>query len=269
MLGIQARSEGGSTAGLPMYGSRCYSYVLPVPPPAKRSESELYSQAYSRARSLSSWTPSANGLANGPPAMECTASAVPRPMATSTVDPADLSRLVNIEFAAFREEKTNHHLSYRDGSNRAHVRRTIRAYRDYMTDLRPASGDAVSAGRRRTDSRIESSPERETSLGFRFRKVTLPESGEIIAFCKSEMTRATPKAVRSPLDAGHEGEPHMNRDWFALNERLHREYCGLRKHCCWSPHIFSLDRFMADGSSQISACWPRTRTTSTRAPPRC
>jgi len=59
-----------------------------------------------------------------------------------------------------------------------------------------------------------------------------PKTREIIAFAKSEITTLTPEDHASPLDVGHEDEPQMNRDWFALNEKLHRAYCGLRRHLC-------------------------------------
>ncbi|QIW97570.1 hypothetical protein AMS68_003088 [Peltaster fructicola] len=230
MLGYQTQSQ-GSTAGLTLFATQNYPYALPVQRllPAE-SDSIHWSDASSlRSQELSSWASSLRQYTQDIGVME---KPVRQPMAATTAEPADLSRLVDIEFAAFRDEHINHHLSYRDGTDPSHVRRTLQSYRKYMNNLRsvpPEQGQrapkASLAPRPRSDSACEN------SLGFRFRKVESPLGGEIIAFCKSEMTEMTPEELDTPLDAGHEGEPQMNRDWFALNERYHREYCGTRKHC--------------------------------------
>lgn len=231
MLGYQTQSH-GSTAGLTMYGSRGYSYALPVQHQHMMKNSIDWSEApMLTVKDLPHWATSlkkyaADGLRPIPD--------LPAPksiMATAMAEPADLSRLVDIEFAAFRDEKVNHHLSYRDASDTSHLKRTMRAYRKYMNNLRSLPDDSKRLAKtaqthRRTDSA------HDFSLGFMFRKVESPEGGEIIAFCKSEMAEMTPQDMLTPLDVGHEGEPQMNRDWFALNEQCHREYCGTRKHCC-------------------------------------
>lgn len=221
----------GSTAGLNLFGSQGYHYALPVQHLPQKPESIQWSDAASlRSTDLSSWASSLRQYTNEMRAVE---QPTRPPMAATTVEPADLARLVDIEFAAFRDEHINHHLSYRDAKDSSHVRRTLRTYRKYMNNLRTVPEDVQKSSRTslpQQRSRSDSACERP--LGFRFRKVESPLGGEIIAFCKSEMTEMTPEDINAPLDAGHEGEPQMNRDWFALNERYHREYCGTRKHCC-------------------------------------
>lgn len=159
---------------------------------------------------------------------------------TSAAFPDDIPRFVEIEFAAFQDELANHHLSYRDSTNPDHTRRTIAFYKQCMQHMRtndlPAQKSA--RNRSRTDSKLDltltssDSDAASKTQGYRFRKVVDPKTHEIIAFAKSEITALTPEDHASPLDVGHESEPRMNRDWFALNESLHRSYCGLRPHLC-------------------------------------
>lgn len=159
-----------------------------------------------------------------------------RPFVATAAFPDDIPRLVEIEFAAFQDEIVNHQLSYRDGSNPEHITRTENFYRHCMHHIRANSLPGGSGHRSklgRTDSKLDLTDLGDSDTeGYRFRKVLDPQTHDIIAFCKSEITTLTPNDHASPLDIGHESEPEMNRAWFALNERLHRSYCGLRQHVC-------------------------------------
>lgn len=162
-----------------------------------------------------------------------------KPFVAAAAFPDDIPRLVEVEFAAFREEYVNHVLSYRDPRNPDHTARTIDFYSHCMQHIRTCAlpGQEPVKSRIMTDSKLDLSLETEDSStveGYRFRKVIDPKTHEIIAFAKSEITTLTPEDHASPLDIGHETEPQMNRDWFALNEKLHRAYCGLRQHLCES-----------------------------------
>jgi len=135
---------------------------------------------------------------------------------------------VDIEFHAFENERTNQVLSYRDYKKPAHFERAVAAYTNAI-DSQHGRGSIPKATRRRADSRLEpSQPRSRLSL----LKVTDTESGEIISFAKTEFKWYTPDELHSPADSGHEDEARMNRDWFALNERLKRDYIGLAEHCC-------------------------------------
>lgn len=152
----------------------------------------------------------------------------PRPTssyAVSSATPEDIRRLVDIEFFAFENEKTNHILSYRDHKQPAHFERALRSYQSAMTKTDTARRRRKAAPVRRADFRASGD-------AVRFRKVTDADSGLIISWAKTEMKTYSEKELASPADSGHEGEARMNRDWFALNERLRREYMGTRRHCC-------------------------------------
>lgn len=169
-----------------------------------------------------------------------------KPYVTWAAFPNDIPRLVEIEFAAFRDEIVNHQLSYRDGSNPEHTSRTIDFYTHCMQHMRHnalpgqvISHDDNNKTDTRSDSKLDlslpaglSKIDPSSTQGYRFRKVLDPQTNEIIAFAKSEITTLTPEDHASPLDVGHESEPEMNRAWFALNEKLHRAYCGRRQHLC-------------------------------------
>lgn len=232
MLGYQTHSQ-GSTAGLTLREPRDHAYALSI----QHLIAKTTLHSTSAYHSLS---PEPRPLWHTPRYYEDaffepkTQSLLPSGMATSNAVVGDLPRLVEIEFAAFHHEKVNHHLSYRDAADQAHVRRALRTYRKYMNSLRASSTESAPARRLRAEFKTVS---QEMPLGFRFRKVTMPGSNQIVAFCKSEMMALTGKEIVSPLDSGHEGEPQMNRDWFALNEKLHRQYCGLQKHCCESKLV--------------------------------
>jgi GNAT superfamily N-acetyltransferase len=135
----------------------------------------------------------------------------------------DIQRLVDIEFFAFENEKTNHVLSYRDHNQPDHFERTISSYQSLMHKAK--------SFRRRAKSR---QAERRTPANnvTQFRKVMDEDTGVIVSWAKTEMKTYTPAELASPADCGHENDPQMNRDWFALNERLRRDYMGTRPHCC-------------------------------------
>lgn len=137
----------------------------------------------------------------------------------------DIRRLVDIEFFAFENEKTNHILSYRDYNQPGHFERAIRSYQSAMSKADDLRWKKKSISRRRSASRPNTDY-------VRFRKVTDAHSGEIISWAKTEVKTYTAEDLASPADIGHEGEDIMNRDWFALNEKLRRDYMGSSTHCC-------------------------------------
>ncbi|EGP87112.1 unnamed protein product [Zymoseptoria tritici ST99CH_3D7] len=129
--------------------------------------------------------------------------------AVTMAKPRDCPRLVDIEFCAFANERTNHLLSYRDPHQKADSERAVRCYRSLLR-----------RNNRRAGSSIVS-----------FRKVTDTTTGKIISFAKTEFKAYTEEELASRPDTGHEGESRMNRDWFALNEKWRRAYVGTRRHC--------------------------------------
>jgi GNAT superfamily N-acetyltransferase len=141
----------------------------------------------------------------------------------------DVRRLVDIEFHAFENERVNHALSYRDHNNPNHLERTVQLYTTAMQQAKKQQSEAQPETTQRSDSVMETLP---SSLTVKFLKVTDIETGEIVSFAKTETKTYGLKELASPADSGHEGEAQMNRDWFAVNERLRREYVGLAKHCC-------------------------------------
>lgn len=136
----------------------------------------------------------------------------------------DVRRLVDIEFHAFENEQVNQVLSYRDYKKPTHFERTVKAYQRTLSEERNQRGRKHGAIQR-TDTHWPISR-------VNFRKVVDTQSNEIVSFTKFEMKAYTEAELHEPADIGHEGEPLMNRDWFALNERVRREYIGLAKHCC-------------------------------------
>ena len=152
----------------------------------------------------------------------------------------DARRLVDIEFHAFESNQVNQILSYRDYKKASHFERSVRLYEDAMSSpLQPTQ--SKHEGRPRADSRFDHCEQPGMQPGVEFSKVVDTQTQEIVSFAKVEMKTYTLAELRSPPDAGHEGEARMNQDWFALNERLRREYVGLREHCCVSLfHSFFL-----------------------------
>lgn len=139
----------------------------------------------------------------------------------------DVRRLVDIEFHAFEFERVNQVLSYRDYKKPAHFERAVAAYTHVLEACEPRSF-APKVSRPRSDSKVDPS---QPSSRVSFLKVTDTESGDIISFAKTEFKKYTLDELSSRADIGHEGEAKMNRDWFALNEQLRRDYVGLAEHC--------------------------------------
>lgn len=133
----------------------------------------------------------------------------------------DIRRLVDIEFLAFEQEKTNHILSYRDYDQPAHFDRAVKSYESAM-----AKADALV---RRLKTQRSWRPRVDIT---RFRKVVDADSGEIVSWAKTELKTYSYDELASPADIGHEQDPQMNRDWFALNEQLRRDYMGTKQHMC-------------------------------------
>ncbi|KXT00698.1 hypothetical protein AC578_8248 [Pseudocercospora eumusae] len=148
----------------------------------------------------------------------------PRSFKVTSAKYEDIRRLVDIEFFAFENEKTNHILSYRDYNQPGHFERAIRSYQSAMSKTENHKRRRKSISARKPGSR-------PSTDYVRFRKVTDADSGLIISWAKTEVKTYSEEELESPADIGHEDEAPMNRDWFALNERLRREYMGTTKHC--------------------------------------
>lgn len=142
--------------------------------------------------------------------------------------PNDVRRLVDIEFHAFENERVNQVLSYRDYKKPAHFERTVKIYQSALGGASLARPGQANK-RRLSGSMIKARPTNDT---VNFRKVVDMNTQEPVSFTKYEMKTYTTEELDSPADVGHEGESKMNRDWFALNERLRREYIGTQEHCC-------------------------------------
>jgi hypothetical protein len=156
----------------------------------------------------------------------------------------DIPCLVDIEFWAFRNETTNHILSYRDRNQPSHLARAEKSYKAAMRTSE--RGRRKSTSGRRTD--------RRNNAIVRFHKVTEAETGAIISWAKTEMKAYDEAELASPLDSGHEGEATMNRKWFALNEDLRRSYVGTDRHCCKWTLLFCRHCSCTDPSPQTLAC---------------
>ena len=141
----------------------------------------------------------------------------------------DIRRLVDIEFHAFENERVNQVLSYRDYKKPAHFERTVEAYETALNSETFASWSNEKQGQHQEDTAVEL---RTSKPKVVFRKVVDVETNEIISFAKFEIKTYCEEELCSPVDCGHEHEPKLNRGWFALNERLRREYVGQAAHCC-------------------------------------
>nr|POE77521.1 hypothetical protein CFP56_09168 [Quercus suber] len=140
--------------------------------------------------------------------------------------PEDIRRLVDIEFHAFENEQVNQVLSYRDYHQPKHFERTVSIYTDAMRDL---LADKEPDYIKRADSPLEMDSPLASNKTF-FLKVTNLEDGTTLSFAKFEAKQYTQEELMGPADAGHEDEAQMNRDWFALNELMRREYMGYAEH---------------------------------------
>ncbi|CAK4031592.1 hypothetical protein AC578_8248 [Lecanosticta acicola] len=172
----------------------------------------------------------------------------------------DIRRLVDIEFHAFEEEKTNQILSYRDHNQPSHFQRAVRSYQSAM--------GRNDGSRRRTKPNTSRRPsQRPGQETVRFRKIIDSDSGLIISWAKTETKTYTEQELATPADIGHEGEAQMNRDWFALNEKLRRVYMGTRPHCyigmlatqpCYQHHgagTMLLESILADADEAGIECY--------------
>ncbi|KAI7160151.1 hypothetical protein KC349_g3664 [Hortaea werneckii] len=139
----------------------------------------------------------------------------------------DVRTLVDIEFHAFENERANQQLSYRDYTKPEHFERAVQAYMMIL-----AAPDHVQYPDKnfKANQALEKIPKTTTDQ-VSLRKVTNTETEQILSFAKAEIKAYTSSELDSAADVGHEDDPHMNRDWFALNEGMRRQYMGLRKHC--------------------------------------
>jgi hypothetical protein len=158
----------------------------------------------------------------GSPSSSSTSSKRTAFFAIEAVETKDVRRLVDIEFQAFENERTNQQLSYRDYSKPEDFERSVAMYTAAIRSQQ-SSRSAVKRSRQ-----AAAAPSSKVS----FLKVTDTETGEIVSFAKMEVKAYSMAELRSPPDVGHESDPKMNREWFALNEVRRREYMGTAKHCC-------------------------------------
>jgi hypothetical protein len=272
MTELQAQPQ-GNMPGIQLYGSRCNPYTFPITRiPRPQFLDNLHSRqnnTFTRDR-FQAWASSnkqfegshinnrhgSNNIipVDGTSSIAESLAKTGKPFVAAAAFPDDIPRLVEVEFAAFQDEIVNHVLSYRDPSNPEHTARTIDFYKHCMQHIRTSSlpEHLFTRTHMRSDSKLDltlTDRGDKTIEGYRFRKVIDPKTNEIIAFCKTEITTLTPEDHAGPLDVGHETEPQMNRDWFALNERLHRQYCGLRQHLCTlylpisKSHQYSINKY--------------------------
>ncbi|TKA81184.1 hypothetical protein B0A55_02626 [Friedmanniomyces simplex] len=152
----------------------------------------------------------------GSPSSSSTSSKRSADYVIERADSEDARRLVDIEFQAFDNERANQQLSFRDYTKPDHLERSVELY---TTAINSYPNIGLPLKKPQAYSRVS------------FLKVTDTETADVVSFAKTEFKQYTLQEIQSPADVGHEHEPRMNRDWFALNERLRREYVGLAKHC--------------------------------------
>lgn len=150
----------------------------------------------------------------------------------------DAQELVAVEFAAFKDERVNHFLSYRDAENPEHISRAVSSYKHCIQRSNIDDGydqpaaDLLGSQDHKFGVHCFRNAGPETSEKHRIYKIFHPGTKKIIAFAKWIIAKYDQEALAAPLDFGHESEPEVNRAWFALNETLHRFYCGGRQHIC-------------------------------------
>ncbi|KAI6912832.1 hypothetical protein KC318_g3346 [Hortaea werneckii] len=145
----------------------------------------------------------------------------------SPADTGDVRTLVDIEFHAFENERANQQLSYRDYTKPEHFERAVQAY---MMILAAADHVQYLDKESKANQALTKTPETRTHQ-VSLRKVTNTKKEQILSFAKAEIKAYTSSELDSAADVGHENDPQMNRDWFALNESMRRQYMGLIKHC--------------------------------------
>ncbi|GAB1733157.1 hypothetical protein NU195Hw_g20t1 [Hortaea werneckii] len=151
----------------------------------------------------------------------------PPQLVISPASTGDVRTLVDIEFHAFENERANQQLSYRDYTKPEHFERAVDAYTMIL-----GGPNHIQHGEKNSkpvQALLFSSETIADQVSLR--KVTNTETEQILSFAKSEVKAYTPFELNSPADIGHENDPQMNRDWFALNESMRRQYMGLQKHC--------------------------------------
>ncbi|RMX84611.1 hypothetical protein D0869_04447 [Hortaea werneckii] len=150
-----------------------------------------------------------------------------RRLVITPANTGDVRSLVDIEFHAFENERANQQLSYRDYTKPEHFERAVQAY---MITLAAADHAQYLDKNSKAHQALTKVPETTTDQ-VSLRKVTNTETEQILSFAKAEIKAYTSSELDSAADVGHENDPQMNRDWFALNESMRRQYMGLRKHC--------------------------------------
>lgn len=149
-------------------------------------------------------------------------------LVVSPASASDVRTLVDIEFHAFENERANQQLSYRDYTKPEHFERAVQAYMMILSAKVQAQYQEKNSMTNEASMKNSEITTDQVSL----RKVTNIETGQILSFAKAEFKAYTLSELSSAADIGHEDDPQMNRDWFALNESMRRQYMGLKRHCC-------------------------------------
>ncbi|KAK5130788.1 hypothetical protein LTR08_001678 [Meristemomyces frigidus] len=149
-------------------------------------------------------------------------------LAVSQATVHDVRRLVDIEFHAFEDERTNQQLSYRDYTKPEHFERTVNIYTKALIGAEHRDSLAKATVRPRTNSKLDSA---EQDSKTSFLRVANTESGETLSFIKWEVKRYIPEELLQSPGIGYAHEPRMNKDWFVLNEQIRRDYMGQTMHC--------------------------------------
>ncbi|KAI7340792.1 hypothetical protein KC367_g2381 [Hortaea werneckii] len=148
-------------------------------------------------------------------------------LVVSPASTSDVRTLVDIEFHAFENERANQQLSYRDYTKPEHFERAVQAYMMILSAKDQAQYQKKNSMTNEASMKNSEITTDQVSL----RKVTNIETGQILSFAKAEFKAYTLSELSSAADIGHEDDPQMNRDWFALNESMRRQYMGLKRHC--------------------------------------
>ncbi|KAI7211896.1 hypothetical protein KC333_g7420 [Hortaea werneckii] len=139
----------------------------------------------------------------------------------------DVRTLVDIEFHAFENERANQQLSYRDYTKPEHFERAVQAYT--MILAAPDHVQYLDKNIKANQALTKTSETKTDQVSLR--KVTNTETEQILSFAKAEIKAYSSSELDSAADIGHKDDAQMNRDWFALNKSMRRQYMGLRKHC--------------------------------------
>ncbi|KAI7204334.1 hypothetical protein KC316_g927 [Hortaea werneckii] len=145
----------------------------------------------------------------------------------SPASTGDVRTLVDIEFHAFENERANQQLSYRDHTKPEHFERAVQAYMMIL-----AAPDQVQYPDKNFKANQALEKIRKTTTDqVSLHKVTNTETEQMLSFAKAEIKAYTSSELDSASEIGHEDDSQMNKDWFALNESMRRQYMGLTKHC--------------------------------------